>query len=96
MAVCAWGLATGRQILVLRRLPVKLIHGLDCTKTMWRPLRRRRHSVLPLMSPGGPSRPWQLIRFRHFIDGLLALASLEPWLPGSSPRRFRNAHHHDI
>src|SRR6516225_3513201 len=26
--------------------------------------------------PGGPSRPWQLIRFRHFIDGSLALASL--------------------
>ena len=26
--------------------------------------------------PGGPSRPWQLIRFRHVISGLLALASL--------------------
>src|SRR4029077_14074896 len=26
--------------------------------------------------PGGPSRPWQLIRFRHFIDSSLALASL--------------------
>jgi hypothetical protein len=26
--------------------------------------------------PGGPRRPWQLIRFRQFIGGSLALASL--------------------
>ena len=28
--------------------------------------------------PGGPSRPWQLIRFRRFRSSLLALASLDP------------------
>jgi hypothetical protein len=42
--------------------------------------------------PGGPSRPWQLIRFRHFCSGSLALASLNrtcrnlvPTFPQRSP-----------
>src|SRR6266480_3848602 len=44
------------------------------------------------MPPGCASRPWQLIRFRHFCSGSLALASLNlacrnlvPTFPQRSP-----------
>jgi hypothetical protein len=37
---------------------------------------RRHLIVLPFHLSGCASRPWQLIRFRQFIDGSLALASL--------------------
>jgi hypothetical protein len=44
------------------------------------------------ITPGGPSRPWQLIRFRHVNNGSFALASLNhicrsfvPTFPQRSP-----------
>jgi hypothetical protein len=36
----------------------------------------------------------RLIRFRHFIDGSLALASPSPADPGMLPGLDCNAHHH--
>src|ERR1700740_1600356 len=50
---------------------------------------------IPQPDPGGMATPrfWhRLIRFRHVISGLLALASLN--LDGISSRRFRNAQQH--
>src|SRR5215468_4903567 len=52
---------------------------------------------IPQTDPRGRVNPrfWHhLIRFRHFIDGSLALASPSPADPGMLPGLGCNAHHH--
>jgi len=50
------------------------------TEAAWlallRPIGEALRGWARFIPPGGPSRPWHLIRFRHVIDGSLALASL--------------------
>jgi hypothetical protein len=45
------------------------------------------------IDPGAP-RPWQLIRFRHFCSGSLALASLDLAVLDLRSKFDCNAHHH--
>src|SRR5262245_23351899 len=71
----------GRQIQVFRRLPVKLIHGLDCTKAMptSAPAAPKYSRFIP---PGGPSRSWQISTLhRRFACARLS----QPCLPESCP-----------
>src|SRR5260370_36675896 len=68
------------QIQVLRRLQAKLIPGLDRTKTMpaFVPAAPQLTPVsfIRVRQPGMTTNPLStLIRFRHFTDGSLALAS---------------------
>src|ERR1700739_77206 len=46
---------TGQQIQVLRRLPVKLIHGLDCTKTMPTSVPAAPDLTFRFVPPGAPA-----------------------------------------
>src|ERR1700752_454871 len=46
---------TGQQIQVLRRLPVKLTHGLDCTKTMRTSVPAAPDLTFRFVPPGAPA-----------------------------------------
>jgi hypothetical protein len=83
----------GSRILVNRRLPVKLIHGLDCTKAIPTSV-----PVAPQHTPVSSLRVYEPTMATNPLSTLhqrFACARLSrPCLPGSSSRRFRNAHHH--
>ena len=93
LAVCAaWmsPFASERQVLTLHTTAWSSFAPPTCRMPLG------QSQGIPRADPGGRVNPrfWhRLIRFRHFIGGLLALASLDRACRNLVPA-FRNAHHH--
>ena len=93
LAVCAtWmsPLASERQVLTFRTRAGRV-------RAAYMPDGAWAVSGIPQADPGGRVSLrfcHRLISFRHFISGLLALASLNRACRNLLSRRFRNAHHH--